>query len=105
MLEFFKNFGEKHEQLKKRIHKFRIPLPKWGQRVMGFVYFSLPVMFGYFIMNKTTDIAQQNLGVNGEKVKDERSYYDRSKIVAEQKKILQGVLDDARRKKEAEDRK
>ena len=25
----------KHEEIKKKIHSFRIPLPRWGQRVMG----------------------------------------------------------------------
>ena len=25
----------KHEEIKKKIHSFRIPLPRWGQRVIG----------------------------------------------------------------------
>ena len=31
----FGRITAKHEEIKKKIHAFRIPLPHWGQRVMG----------------------------------------------------------------------
>lgn len=43
-------FSEKHESLKKRIHNFRIPLSPAGQRIMSVIYFSIPVIAGYYIM-------------------------------------------------------
>lgn len=48
--DFFQDLHEKHERLKKRIHSFRIPLSPRGQAVMKVVYFSIPVIGGYFIM-------------------------------------------------------
>jgi hypothetical protein len=45
-----KDLREKHENLKKRIHAFRLPLSPTGQKVMGFVYFTIPVIVGYYIM-------------------------------------------------------
>ncbi len=47
---FFSDLSEKHERLKKRIHSFRIPLSPNGQRIMKVVYFCIPVIAGYFIM-------------------------------------------------------
>jgi hypothetical protein len=50
IVDFFKDVSRRHEELKKRIHAFRIPLSPAGQRVMGLVYFSIPVIGGYYIM-------------------------------------------------------
>lgn len=49
-MEFLRELGERHERLKKKIHSTRIPLSKNGQRVMAAVYFSIPVVAGYYIM-------------------------------------------------------
>ena len=49
-MEFFRRLGERHEQIKKKIHGTRIPLSKNGQRVMGFVYFTAPIIGGYYVM-------------------------------------------------------
>lgn len=49
-MEFLRGLGERHERLKKKIHGTRIPLSKTGQRVMAGVYFSIPVVAGYFVM-------------------------------------------------------
>jgi hypothetical protein len=50
MMRYLKDLREKHENLKKRIHAFRLPLSPTGQKVMGFVYFTIPVIVGYYIM-------------------------------------------------------
>lgn len=50
MIRYLKDLREKHENLKKRIHAFRLPLSPTGQKVMGFVYFTIPVIVGYYIM-------------------------------------------------------
>lgn len=50
MIRYLKDLREKHENLKKRIHAFRLPLSPTGQKLMGFVYFTIPVIVGYYIM-------------------------------------------------------
>lgn len=47
----FEELSAKHERLKKRIHAFRIPLSPRGQLIMKVVYFSIPLIGGYFIMD------------------------------------------------------
>jgi hypothetical protein len=49
-MDFFRNISRKHEELKKKIHSFRIPLSPRGQKIMGFVYFTIPIIAGYYIM-------------------------------------------------------
>ncbi|CAM9172153.1 unnamed protein product [Choristocarpus tenellus] len=52
---------EKHEVLKARIHAFRIPLSPRGQLVMSIVYFSIPVVGGYYLMQWAQSRAHVNL--------------------------------------------
>lgn len=41
-------FNAAHNRLKHHVHTaWRYPLPPWGRAVMGFVYFSIPVVVGY----------------------------------------------------------
>lgn len=47
----FQDLRDRHEKLKKRIHAFRIPLSPRGQLAMKCVYFSIPLIAGYFIMD------------------------------------------------------
>lgn len=54
IMDFLRELNRRHEALKHRIHSFRIPLSKTGQRIMGVVYFSIPVIAGYFIMSVRT---------------------------------------------------
>lgn len=49
-MEYLRELSRRHEALKKRIHAFRIPLSPTGRRLMGLVYFSIPIIAGYFIM-------------------------------------------------------
>ena len=61
MFEFLSKFSENHDKLKKRIHAFRIPLSPTGRRIMGFVYFAIPMLVGYQIMTWTNSTASNNL--------------------------------------------
>ena len=48
MMDSVHHFQMAHERLKHRVHTaWRFPLPPWGRAVMGFVYFSIPVIAGY----------------------------------------------------------
>lgn len=59
-MEFLRNLSARHERLKKQIHSTRIPLSATGQRLMGVVYFSIPVVCGYFVMKWAERRAEAN---------------------------------------------
>ena len=60
---------KRHQELKERIHAFRIPLSPNGRRFMGFVYFTIPIISGYYLMQYVNSIAEKNLGEKGSKLK------------------------------------
>jgi len=91
MFKFLSQLGERHERLKERIHSFRIPLSPAGQRVMGLVYFSIPVIAGYYIMQAVTKQAEQNLGRKGEHLV--KSGGASSKDTKDQNLALQAILE------------
>jgi hypothetical protein len=50
----------RHERLKHFVHHgMRYPLSKWGQAVMGVVYFSIPVVAGWQLMQWSTRRAEE----------------------------------------------
>uniref|UniRef100_A0A7R9U3Q2 Uncharacterized protein n=1 Tax=Pinguiococcus pyrenoidosus TaxID=172671 RepID=A0A7R9U3Q2_9STRA len=67
--ELLRQLHERQENLKHRIHNFRMPLSPAGQRFMGFVYFCIPVIGGYYIMQWAQRQAEKNLGKHGEKLR------------------------------------
>ena len=93
----FSKLGEKHERLKKKIHNFRIPLSKNGQRVMFFVYFSIPIITGYHVMQWAIGKSEENLGAQGEILKSRKSsqYYKHTEF---QNLQLQAILNKAKNK-------
>ncbi|KAJ0410265.1 hypothetical protein P43SY_002597 [Pythium insidiosum] len=70
MLSFLRDLGAAHERLKKRVHAFRIPLSKNGQRAMGVVYFSIPVIAGYFVMKWAERRAERNFALEEDKIRN-----------------------------------
>ena len=86
MLQFLRSLSARHEALKERIHAFRIPLSPAGQRVMGLVYFCIPVVAGYYIMQSAISQSHKNIGVNGEKLRHKS-------VPSNQNQALQVVLD------------
>ena len=81
---------KRHQELKERIHAFRIPLSPTGRRFMGFVYFTIPIISGYFLMQYVTSIAEKNLGENGSKLKPTLS--SSKSETAAQNKALGNIL-------------
>lgn len=61
----FDDLSERHERLKKRIHKFKIPLSPRGQVAMKLVYFTIPVVGGLYLMQWANDQARVNLKAAG----------------------------------------
>lgn len=64
-----KDFHQRHERLKKAVHEgFRYPLPKWGRITMGFVYMTIPIIGGYFVMQWAISKSHESIGEYGERL-------------------------------------
>jgi hypothetical protein len=62
-----RNFQRGHERLKTRVHTaWRYPLPKWGQVIMAGVYFTIPIVGGYHVMQWAIRKSHENIGEHGE---------------------------------------
>lgn len=60
---------DRHERLKNTIHNgFRVPLPRYGQFLMGVVYFTIPVVGGWYIMQWAISKSHHSIGLHGEKL-------------------------------------
>jgi len=92
-MQFLRDIQEKHERLKKRIHSFRLPLSPTGQRIMGFIYFTIPIIIGYNIMQVAISRSEVNLS----NIKKPQSGSVNNATI-EQNKALQTVLDQIQRK-------
>ena len=68
-MDFLRDISKNHEALKKRIHNFRLPLSPFYLKVAQMVYFTIPIVIGYQIMEWTTSKSIQNLGASGELMK------------------------------------
>jgi len=90
MLAFLRFLSTRHTALKERIHAFRIPLPPAGQKIMGFVYFSIPVIGGYHIMQWAISQSAANLGAQGEKLSASNAA-DQHRLQSQ--RVLKGILD------------
>ena len=87
LLSFLRDLSARHAALKARIHGTRIPLSPAGQRAMGVVYFSIPLVVGYATMRWTESIARANLGEHGERlVEHRRRWEDEGKARVTQKR-------------------
>mmetsp|Transcript_2349 Transcript_2349/g.3132 ORF Transcript_2349/g.3132 Transcript_2349/m.3132 type:complete len:142 (-) Transcript_2349:8-433(-) len=62
-------FHVKHERVKKTVHTaWRVPLPKWGQYTMSVVYFSLPLLGGYALLQWINEKREGLIGAQGERL-------------------------------------
>ena len=68
-MSWFRTISDRHERIKEYIHNgFRYPLPKSGQYIMGFVYFSIPVISGWYIMQWAISKSHESIGYQGERL-------------------------------------
>jgi hypothetical protein len=66
LMDAYMTFHKKHERLKNFVHNgFRYPLPPAGRAFMGFVYFSMPVIGGYYVMQWAISKSHEEIGENG----------------------------------------
>lgn len=54
----------RHKAFVKRVHAFRIPLSPRGRAIAQIVYFSVPIIGGYFIMDWATNKAKEEIQYN-----------------------------------------
>lgn len=66
MLAFFRRLYAAQQSLKHYIHNTRIPLSPTGQKVMGLVYFTIPVVGGVYLMDKVSAISDAKWNINKE---------------------------------------
>ena len=66
----FEDMVAAHARLKARIHAFRYPInSRLGRFGVGCIYFSTPIIAGYWIMRFTNMQADRNLGAEGRREK------------------------------------
>lgn len=61
MMATLRDWQARHKRFVKKVHAFRIPLSPQGKAVAQVVYFSVPVVAGYFIMGWATDRAKAEI--------------------------------------------
>ena len=67
LLDYLHQLHVRHERLKTAIHEgWRYPLPRWGRVVMGCIYFSLPVIGGWYVMQWAIGKSHASIGIDGE---------------------------------------
>ena len=67
LFDYMHQWQLRHERLKTTIHEaWRVPLPRWGRVVMGCLYFSLPVMGGWHVMQWAIGKSHDSIGRDGE---------------------------------------
>mmetsp|Transcript_7623 Transcript_7623/g.13456 ORF Transcript_7623/g.13456 Transcript_7623/m.13456 type:complete len:151 (-) Transcript_7623:178-630(-) len=88
-----RSFHEKHEKIKHTVHTaWRYPLPKWGQYAMGCVYFTIPVVGGWYVMQWAISKSVDEIGERGEKLqhKQLRGYGNKTVIDGKEEKVGAG---------------
>lgn len=67
ILDAARSFNKRHERLKNYVHTaWKVPLPKWGQFVMATLYFSIPVVGGWHVMQWAISKSHKSIGPKGE---------------------------------------
>lgn len=67
LFDFLNQLHVRHERLKTTIHEgWRYPLPRWGRVVMGCIYFTLPVIGGWHVMQWAIGKSHASIGIDGE---------------------------------------
>jgi hypothetical protein len=86
---------DRHERLKNTIHNgFRYPLPRYGQILMGMVYFTIPVVGGWYIMQWAISKSHHSIGLYGEKLPNQsriEGLGDKRVVVTEDTEQVQKV--------------
>ncbi|KAL7564180.1 hypothetical protein ACA910_021037 [Epithemia clementina (nom. ined.)] len=61
LLKLLVELHERHERLKRFVHEgLRYPLPPWGQNVMKGVYFTIPLIAAFYLLERTLKHIDEN---------------------------------------------
>jgi hypothetical protein len=68
--EVLSNISKSHDRLKHAVHtRFRMPIHnKYGRWAMGFVYMTIPVVGGYYVMQWAIHKSHESIGERGERL-------------------------------------
>ncbi|CAH0482727.1 unnamed protein product [Peronospora belbahrii] len=91
-MECWRRLSERHQKLKTQIHNTRIPLSKNGQRIMGLVYFTAPIIGGFYVMKWAEHRADTNF--QREEMDIRQAAGSNAKYVALQNEQLKKMLHD-----------
>ena len=81
-MEFFKDLGQRHEKLKKRIHNFRIPLKPWQRALVLPIYISIgAVLPAYLAWGYISKKQEELLAEGGAMNRDAIGVRDRDAII------------------------
>ena len=69
-MEWLRSLNDRHVALKKRVHSFRLPLSPRGVLLMQCVYFTIPVVGGWYVMQWAISKSHENIGLRGEKLRE-----------------------------------
>ena len=87
----FRKIAERHNELKERIHRFRIPLSPKGRFMMGIVYCGTPLLVGYAAYHWSMSRAEKNLGSDGNVLRERLTYAERHRIREANKERLDKI--------------
>jgi len=93
-MNWFRDIGAAHERLKKQIHGTRIPLSKNGIRIMKVVYFTTPIVAGYYVMQWAQTQAQKNLAIDNDEIRSAGGATTQQQVARQNdqlKDILKGI--------------
>jgi hypothetical protein len=76
-------FLRRHRELKERIHAFRLPLSRPALAVARVVYFTTPILAGYFLMQWVGLVRDKNLDGNVDMNTAVRERQERLKMAKE----------------------
>lgn len=66
VMEALERLAAAHARLKRRVHAFRAPIrSRWGLFAVGCLYFTVPSVVGYFVMQWSNGVRDRNLGAEG----------------------------------------
>lgn len=77
------DFLRRHRELKERIHAFRLPLSPPALAVARVVYFTTPILAGYYLMQYVGLVRDKNLDGNVDLKAAVRERQERLKVAKE----------------------
>ena len=98
-MNFIRQAFAAQERLKKRIHSIRIPLGPVGIVVMGCVYFSIPLVGGFYVMDWAQGKADKKWEQMLAQQENKEKYVAQTEIPPELQKIFEDIAKEKEKRK------